>query len=374
MKKLRNYIKLIVLSICFIGKSLQSSDTSFLRVGFILPFYSDASSNDRKQAISQAVLDYYSGAKIALFELEELGLNSQIFTWDINLKNDSSLLEITKSREFQALDILIGPINQKPVNFISENLQKTDFLWVSPLQTLNLPKSIHALNFFSEDRYRIRGLIKDILFKYPKHELCLVSPREKNILSNLWNVELERMGVTYKSIQYHNNRISPRLPRNDDVILINAGTTNFSKLSQYKAISRKYNSFILGDLTWYKNKMSIDEVDEKRILYPQINRIQGLDSVTERFTGIFVDSSLAEPSKFAFIGYDQLKYLGLNYMALGPQFYHNFPSGEYSGLINTIQIINLENQKHENVGMRWKHLEYIDFKKVEDEDTIENKH
>ena len=350
---------------------MHASDTAVLRIGFILPIYNDTNSSQSQKVIGQAALDYYSGVKIALSRLQHLGLHTQIFTWDLNLKNDSTLIEITKSKAFQALDVLVGPIDQKSTNTIASHLQNTDFLWISPLKQLNLPKTVNTLNFFADDTYRIRGLIGDLRIKYPNHDWCLVKPKDQNERATVWINELQKAGISYKTIIYSNNRISPKPPRKEEVLLINAGTNNFSKLSQYKAIARKYDSYIVGDLEWYQKVMSIDEVDEKRIIYPQINLIYGLDSLTDSFTKEFVDSALAEPSKFAFIGYDQLNYIGLNFLALGPDFYQHFPNGEYTGLINNIQVSKVADNQWVNTGMRFNQLEYIEVKEIENEENSE---
>jgi hypothetical protein len=362
--------------LCFVCLSLLSkqahaADTAVLRIGFLLPIYNDSNSSQSQKAIGQAALDYYSGVKIALSRLQTLGLHVRVFTWDLNLKNDSTLIDITKSKAFQTLDVLVGPIDQKSTNTIASHLQHTDFLWISPLKQLNLPNTVNSLNFFADDMYRIRGLIGDLRIKYPNHDWCLVTPKEQNERVAIWINELQKAGISYKKVIYSNNKISPKPPRKEEVLLINAGTNNFSKLSQYKAIARKYDSYIVGDLEWYQNVMSIDEVDEKRIIYPQINMIYGLDSLTESFTKEFVDSSLAEPSKFAFIGYDQLNYIGLNFLALGHDFYHHFPKGEHTGLINNIQITKATNNQWVNTGMRLNQLEFIEVREIENEEDSE---
>ena len=362
---------LVIVCLSLISKQVFAADTAVLRIGFMLPIYNDTNSSQSQKAIGQAAMDYYSGVKIALSRLQKLGLHTQIFTWDLNLKNDSSLIEITKSKAFQALDVLVGPIDQKSTNIIASHLQNTDFLWVSPLKKLNLPKTVSSLNFFANDTYRIRGLIGDLRIKYPNHDWCLVIPKDENERAKLWINELQKAGVNYKKIIYSNNRISPKPPRKEEVLLINAGTNNFSKLAQYKTIARKYDSYIVGDLEWYQKVMSIDEVDEKHIIYPQINLINGLDSLTDSFTKEFVDSSLAEPSKFAFIGYDQLSYIGLNFLVLGYDFYNGFPSGEYTGLINNIQIKKAADNQWVNTGMRLNHLEYIEVKEIQTEENSE---
>ncbi|MDA9144020.1 hypothetical protein N9N79_00965 [Bacteroidia bacterium] len=352
-----------IVCLSLLSKQTYAADTAVLRIGFLLPIYKDPNSSQSQKAIGQAALDYYSGVKIALSRLQTLGLHVRVFTWDLNLKNDSTLIEITKSKAFQTLDVLVGPLDQKRTNIIASNLQNTDFLWISPLKQLNLPKTVNSLNFFADDNHRIRGLIGDLRTKYHNHDWYLVTPRKQNERVTVWLNELKKAGINFKTIKYSNNRIYPRPTQKKEVLLVNAGTNNFSKLSQYRVISTKYDSYIVGDLEWYQNMMSIAEVDEKRIIYPQINMIYGLDSITESFTKEFVDSSLAEPSKFAFIGYDQLNYIGLNFLALGHDFYHHFPKGEYTGLINNIQITKEADNQWVNTGMRLNQLEFIEVPK-----------
>ena len=101
--------------LCFVCLSLLSkqahaADTAVLRIGCLLPIYNDTNSNQSQKAIGQAALDYYSGVKIALSRLQTLGLHVRVFTWDLNLKNDSTLIDITKSKAFQARWLLRPPL------------------------------------------------------------------------------------------------------------------------------------------------------------------------------------------------------------------------------------------------------------------------
>jgi hypothetical protein len=328
------------------------------RIGILLPFSSDGSDAQNKNA--EAILDYYSGVKLALEDLEKDGFKSEVFVWDIQSKDSLQLLSLTKNPDFNSLDVLIGPINQKEINILSRNIQNANLLWVSPLRTLNMPKKISNLNMFSPDSLRIRGLGESIATRFPRYRYFIVHDGNKNslkeakILQNQLNKKRKNSATLYK---FSAGSFTPNLPKSDSFLFINALESQSPKIAEFKLIENKPACFSVGHFSWYENYTKAEEVKENKFIYPAVNFVSSQDSATIQFSKRFVDSFSGESSRFGYQGYDQMKFVGSNLMVFGNRFLKMLPYAENTGLINTIKPLMLSENRWYNTGIRLVHIQ-----------------
>ncbi len=367
MKIYGRIILLVCLSISRLDIHAQSPLT--LNVGVLLPFYSDTSSTIAQKQVSQAALDYYSGLRLAAADLNKWNISVNFRVWDLQMMEDSDLIKLPKSDEFQSLDIFIGPIAQKPVDLISTNLQHTRFLWVSPLTNLRLPKTVQNVNFFGHDSIRIKGLIHQLKLDFPNHTFYLISDNKKSNILKYYKKELKNAKIGFTEHQITGSRISPKITtKNESIILLNVGTSSFSRLAQFSTVSRKADSYIVGDMDWYDDLVPAEEIDETKIIYPSMNHIDGQDSAALEFTHKFIQVERAEPSKFAFQAYDQLFFLGAHFASTGHITIENLPKAAYTGLINTYLFKKTTSNTFANQGIRIIKSEKIELAPLENND------
>ena len=337
-----------------------------LNVGVLLPFYSDTSSTIAQKQVSQAALDYYAGLLLAAEDLNEWNVSVNFRVWDIQKMDDSELIKLPKSTEFQSLDIFIGPFAQKPVDLIATNLQHTRFLWVSPLTTLKLPKSVQNLNFFGHDSIRIKGLVHQLKLDFPNHTFYLITDSKKSNILKYYKKELKNAKIGFTEHQITGSRISPKITtKSESIILLNVGTSSFSRLAQFSTVSRKADSYIVGDMDWYDDLVPAEEIDETKIIYPSMNYIDGQDSAALRFANNFIQRERAEPSKFAFQAYDQLFFLGAHFASTGKINIESLPKAGYQGLINTYLFKKTATNTFINQGIRIINSEKIELAPLE---------
>lgn len=333
--------------------SLNAQVQNTYKIGILLPFSSDGSDAQNKNA--EAILDYYSGAKLALDDLERDGLKSTVYVWDIQSKDSSDLVKLSKSSEFNSLDVLIGPISQRDVNILSKNLTNPNLLWVSPLRSLSMPKKISSLNLFSPDSLRIRGLGESIAVRFPRHKYFIVHDGSKSSLKEAKTLQAQ-LGKKRKNAVYlykfAAGTFTPALAKSDSFVFINALESQGPKIAEYKVIENKPACFAIGHFAWYENYSKADEVKEIKYLYPSINFISNQDSSTLQFSRRFLDSFSGESSRFGFQGYDQMKFIGSNLMVFGPKFLKMMPYAENTGLINTIKPLMISENRWFNTGIR----------------------
>lgn len=360
MKPICQFVAIFIFGGISLNAGAQNS--KHLKVGVLLPFYTDTSSTMGQKQISQAALDYYAGLRLAAEALNEWDISVDLRVWDLQKMDDSDLEKLPKSSEFQALDIFIGPITQKPIDLISTNLQHTRFLWVSPLASLRLPKSVQNVNFFGHDSIRIKGLVNQLIQEFPHHTFCLVVDKKDLSQLGYYKKALKNQKIAYTEHQLTGSKLNPKLPnKKEDLLLINVGTGSFSRLAQYQYVSKKFESYIVGDLNWYDQLTAAEEIDETKIIYPSMNYISGTDSQALDFTHKFIQKEHAEPSKFAFQAYDQLFFLGAHYANNGGIDLSKLPYASYSGLINTYKFKNTGNTIFVNQGVRLIRQEKIEL-------------
>lgn len=367
--KLKSRLFLALCIFC-LKSELRAQAPINLNVGVLLPFHSDTTSSLSQKQISQAALDYYAGLRIAAEDLNKWNVSINLRVWDLQKMSDSALILLPKSAEFQSLDIFFGPITQKPVDLISTNLQKTDFLWVSPLTNLKLPKIVQNVNFFGHDSLRIKGLVNQLKLLYPEHTFCLIVDKKNQSLVKYYKKELKKAKIAYTEHFVSGNKVSPRITtKTESLILLNVGTSSFSRLAQFSNVSRKVDSYIVGDFNWFDDLSAAEEIDETKIIYPSMNFISGLDSSALRFTETFIKTERAEPSKFGFQAYDQLTFLGGLFATNGRLDLNDLPNARYNGLINTFELKRSHPRTFVNQGIRLIKNEKIELAPVEEDET-----
>lgn len=329
-----------------------AQNSTKINAGLLLPFHSDTASSLNDRQISEATLDYYAGMRLAIEDLSKWNIQVNLKVWDLKNFNEDALVKLPKSKDFQQLDVFFGPFTQKPVDLISSNLQHTNFLWVSPLKTLKLPKTVESINFFSHDSTRVSGLFKLLKQDFPTHRICLVYDNKKTALLPYYRKYAKRYFKEFNECLLSNGKLNPKAPKEESILLVNVGTSSFTRLAQYPVVAKKYDSYIIGALDWYDNVIPAEEVNEIKICYPSVNYINGLDSQVLAFTQSFVLKERAEPSKFAFQGYDQMWIVGVTAANKGNCSFSGTPNATYDGLINSFRIKEVSSNHFENQGIR----------------------
>ena len=89
-----------------------------LSVALFLPFNLDSRS-DINKSISNAAIEYYMGAKLAIDSLSDLGFKAEFFIYDYFDKT-KSLQTILEQKSFLSTDLIIAPLHQKEAEIVAE--------------------------------------------------------------------------------------------------------------------------------------------------------------------------------------------------------------------------------------------------------------
>jgi len=93
-------------------------DKKSLSVALFLPFNLDSRS-DINKSISNATIEYYMGAKLAIDSLSDLGFKAEFFIYDYFDKT-KSLQTILEQKSFLSTDLIIAPLHQKEAEIVAE--------------------------------------------------------------------------------------------------------------------------------------------------------------------------------------------------------------------------------------------------------------
>lgn len=104
-------------------------------VGMMLPFNVMRNNldfaNDSVDDKSKLALEFYEGAVIALQELQKEGMNLNVYVYDTE-KDPEKVEMLLKQSAMKKLDVLIGPVYNKPLKIASEFAKRNKVLMVSP--------------------------------------------------------------------------------------------------------------------------------------------------------------------------------------------------------------------------------------------------
>lgn len=387
-------VKALCLCFCLMCAhvALQSQDTNHgrvieglnpapaqgpLRIGIALPFHA---SGVKQNALSDAMLDYYLGLKLAFQELEADGFKANVSVFDTEPTdslplNQLAIKSIAANKNFIDNNIIIGPVYEQnfkdlisspsgswvnavankptlavvsPSNGTAEAATNNPQLWISPLTYIK-PKSQKGLttgpfpniNFFINDTLRYKSVARNVVRMFPKHRICLIIDAGKTSKPKALIYKASMAKSTAKLITIHTIKdgvLTPPLPKRDSLLLVACTDDVAVRTPLEKLMEKRQQCWIIADLSWFEDKRYYSGLNDEICIYPTVNFTDFHDTATLHFSKKFFATYGTEPSRFAFIGYDQGSYIGLSAMAFGPNFVSSLPDATFEGLINSIHI------------------------------------
>jgi len=307
-------------------------------IALLLPFKSNETVST---AVADAIMDYYQGFKMAVKELEESGLKAKVFVFDTD-KDSLALERLLTKRELKEMDVIIGPVYEDGMRKTEAFCIANQILLVSPLKYFEASKTgVTTINFFTSDSLRHASVMKNVFRMFPKHRFFIVSDGSSASKRNagiIKKVCTELKAPNYRSVSIAAGKITPAITRTDSIILISTIESTDVKADLLAQIKNKKASWVLGHHEWLSTYKSVSNLNEPRLLYPEMTIKTPLDSGLRIFAERFYDNYMGDPSKYAYIGYDQGLFLGYGLMSFGTSFWSSTAGLDFKGLINHIQL------------------------------------
>ncbi len=357
----------LALGFCPIHPSLAQKNS--IKIGIALPFHGGLSKTNK---LSDAMLDYYAGFKIAMSELELEGLNAEVSVWDTEPNdsiplNELALESIVSSPNFANRDVVIGPVYGENFTDVIKTIHNSSTpypkLWISPL-TYITPTEIKEshiaentdfneintdairsfypnLNFFIPDSLRFRALANAVASQFSTYRICLIvdGSNPSKAKSTLYKSIIANTHSSTVSIHsWINGKLTPSLPNQDSLVLAVCIESANERVPLGKLLKNRLSSWIIGDLSWFTDKHFYPGINDEFCLFPTVNFIDFHNVDCVDFTRNYFNIQHSEPSKYAFIGYDHGIFLAYAVMAFGNNFMESLPDATYEGLISNINI------------------------------------
>lgn len=338
MRKRILHIALALLVLLTGGKSLaQTPAKKEYRLAMLLPF----KTSGYRGNVGEAMMDYYEGFSIALRQLEQEGFNARVYVFDSE-KDSLGLETALEHPDLPTMDVIIGPVYEEGLRKTEAFCAKHRILHISPLKYYK-PAGHQAatINFFAPDSVRVAAVVQEAYRMFPKHRFYIITDGSAAAKPNavMMKRACQQLKMSnYKTLNLAAGKLTPAITRTDSIVLLCAIPTMTAKTTLMTQIKTKRESWLMAHHEWHSELKSMAGVDESKVIYPEMTVVTPSDTMTGHFSDEFNDLYYADPSKYAYIGYDQAKYIGYGLMAFGDSFWQNTLGLNYRGFINHIRL------------------------------------
>jgi peptidoglycan endopeptidase LytF len=309
-------------------------------IAFLLPLYLDK--NDTIETFQNLnkvdelfkktpyALEFYSGAKIAIDSLVNLGLALNVHVHDTK-NNAQETYDIVTQKQFDSMDLVIGPFYSKNFKIASEILSRRGVPTVAPLSTKGnlLEKIPNSFQVQPTKKRQVSYMSEYILEKYSESNILLVrkdSSEEKMysdwMLSSLTIDSLNFKEILVDSKQSVIDSIYHELDSmaETNVILVPSLEKDFvtDLLTKLNA-TRDTSIVVFGMPDWYHfNTLDYDYLMNLNVHMPTSGVLSYSDSLTKFFVDTYQEQTDSDPSqKFSFLGFDVTFYFLTQLMNYG---------------------------------------------------------
>lgn len=342
----RLYIHIIIISSLFSAASAcfaQNHHQKKYKIALVLPF----KSSGNHTAVGEAMLDYYQGFVMGAKRLEEEGFNAEIVVFDS--KKDSFTLEtLLQSGSLDDASVIVGPVYPQDMMPVEHYCQAKGSTLISPLKYYKPARQgSGVVNFFAPDSIRLRATLEKAIKIFPNHRFYVVSDAGAESKKDAARLKSAARNLGFGQIKFvtlSNGKLSSPINRSDSVIIFNTIEKISIKPELEKLIKNKKQSWIIAHQDWHGTYKTIVNKDEPGIIYPEVSVKTPGDTTSVLFEDLYYEAYFSDPSKYAFIGYDQALFTGYGLMAFGDSFVNHTLNMDYRGFINHIKLKNHDNE------------------------------
>lgn len=293
-------------------------------VALILPFYEDAA---ELNGTSSIMIEYYQGVRVALQNLEEMGLKMNLHVYD-NRNDTNRTQNILERSELKKMDIIVGPILEEHLRIVSKFSMKHNIPVFSPFSTVNTLHGSNPFFYSSIPGYKVKAarLVEFWTKNYPSAEVVIYrdgSRYDKEFVPHLLDALRASGKILFREVTEKKNLDwSVELKKaKTSAIYIPSQSKQTVSSTLGKIFATKYDVVLFGEQGWLQfenndfnfwSKMNVHIIATE---YPDPT-----DSSSVHFRRDFRESYLKDPGVFSYMGYDQFSLLGEMLMAFGEHF------------------------------------------------------
>lgn len=285
----------------------------------MLPFMSHKSKTDfAKNRRADVATDFYLGAMMALDSVKKQGLSVDMKVFDTQ-NSKTKLSSLLASGNLSKADVMIGPLFFGNVEFVSNLLKNKEVAIVSPISQKNHAPLLNnkLIQGAASEEKKIDKIVSYIKSNYNGENLLIVTdtakasvPKVKKVMSTLQSLDsLQKITVLKPRKGYIKRDLflkSVKKEKDNSIILItNDAIVTTDVLQNLGALPKKVKAtlFSFNKGSNFKN-VSNDDLSRVNFHYAVSNYVDKEDENVQRFITSYKLKNYAEPSEFAFRGFD----------------------------------------------------------------------
>ncbi|MFV0471718.1 MAG: LysM peptidoglycan-binding domain-containing protein [Paludibacteraceae bacterium] len=296
----------------------KTNKTGRFKIAFLLPFMVNDKTPD---ATVNKFLDFYMGALLAVSEMQNNGINYDIYTFDTE-KTESKLHSVINTPEMLQMDLIIGPAYTAQIPILIDFAKRREIFTVVPFSSNidQLKTNPYVFQFNPDKELQNFFLLNAFKTKYQNANLILAeieNPALKSDANESFGFIANRLkasGTPFKKItkaDLFSSSIEKYLSsENKNIIIFN--TDDYSSIQTYLKnlfeLKTRYNVAAVGQYGWKSERGA-----KPKMLYvspfidDNIRRLSAAD-YESKFTHYYGKNRGSDNPRFDLIGYDITKY------------------------------------------------------------------
>lgn len=310
------------------SKNFSGEETATLDFGILLPF----NLNDLANSVgsNKYTFELYEGMKIAAEQLKKDGIFVNLHAFDVK-KTKLEFQTLEKKEGFKNLDLFVGPLYSDPNNEAVSFALTNKIIQVHPLSN-NLELLKDGNSIFLMQPSHLQQSKKTLeyvsgLNKKKSVSIYFGNTKKDSLFASIYRSEAVKKGYTITTFRKFNGMLQKLLPETGHVFLA-TDNNNGIKFLQSISLSKITAEVICtaSSFAWEKTPAS-SFTDNISLIYPEF--VSKDKEQVRNFDKAFVERMAAQPSFYAFAGYDLVYFFGKMLKDGKDIFKLNIESGAY---------------------------------------------
>lgn len=284
-------------------------DKKSLSVALFLPFNLESRSEVHK-SISNAAIEYYMGAKLAIDSLSDLGFKAEFFIYDYFDKT-KSLQTILEQKSFLSTDLIIAPLHQKEAEIVAEWALKNNVKMIYSVTFSNfLFENKNAYAMVTNNDILLEKLAKEMIRTKKNQQLVLVksgNAADGLMYQHFLSAFRAEVALEYNSkiieANYNNYKLFTKNGRSTCFIFLSNEKEKVIALLNHCKENKLFQ--VVGLKEWIDYKEINGEINNKfSFYYMAPSYFSYNDPALKTFHKLYRKNYNADLTKMACLGYD----------------------------------------------------------------------
>ncbi len=294
-------------------------------IAILLPFFLDKGIG-YSESISDIATQFYMGAQLAIDSLNELGLNSKVYVYDV--QNDTVSIQSTlNKKELEDVDLIIGPLFSDKMSFVAKwcKIHKVKYVCPVAANMEVLKGNPYVFAAIPSDITLLEGAAKYLLTNPDKCQIVLVKPTNSKDLA-LYNsfrsayLNLPFTGVRSKLIETNMQDFKTYIKKDGNTFFVMPTVDEVTAKKFMNSLVTSSNNLngvisVFGTKEWLTfEEISVSNKNKFNFHFSSPNDLNYADESTKKLAKKYRKIYGADMPKMAVQGFDVVLYFSIKYL------------------------------------------------------------